>query len=221
MSSFIENTLHKGKSAGKKAKLKAEILLLERSITNRKKQFGIDLYNDLQDITCQQEFYATTDQTIDAVRPELLSLDREMRALDAKRMRAKGNLDLAEDTKREAFHVPATNWKERAANVGKGAGMVAIETKIKAELRVIHAQMHALKESFGITMYAVLENLFGSSANPIAVHSSTDDVVNQIRERYNTCKADIIEINRKIIQKEVMIDQLGIESSLRSISGGN
>jgi hypothetical protein len=219
MSSFLENALHKGKSAGKKAKLKAEILLLDRSITSRKKQFGIDLYNDLQDITCQQEFYATTDQTIDAVRPELLSLDREIRALDAKKLKAKGNLDLAEAMKREAFPVPASNWKERAANVGKGASMVANETKIKAELKVINAQMHALKESFGMKIYPILENLFGTSANPIAVHSHTDEVVNRIRERYHTCKADIIEINRKKIQKEAMIDQLGVESTLRSMSG--
>jgi hypothetical protein len=219
MSSFFENALHKGKSAGKKAKLKAEILLLERNITSRKKQFGIDLYQDLQDITCQQEFYATSDQTIATIRPELLSLDREIRALDAKRLKAKGNLDLAEAMKREAFPAPASNWKERAANVGKGASMVANETKIKAELKVINAQMLALKESFGINLYPILENLFGTSASPISVHSSTDEVVNRIRERYQTCKADIIEINRKMIQKEAMIDQLDIESSLRNVSG--
>jgi hypothetical protein len=219
MASFFENALHKGKSAGKKAKLKAEILLLDRSITSRKKQFGIDLYNDLQDITCQQDFYATTDQTITTVRPELLSLDREVRALDAKRLKVKGNLDLAEAMKREAFPTPASNWKEKAANVGKGASMVANEAKLKAELKVIYAQMQALKESFGIKLYPILENLFGTCASPISVHSSTDEVVNRIRERYHTCKADIIEINRKKIQKEAMIDQLEVESSLRSIGG--
>jgi hypothetical protein len=217
MPSFLENALHTGKTVGHKAKLKAELLLIDRSITSRKKQFGIDLYNDLQEITCQQDFYATTDQTIATVRPELLSLDREIRALESKRLQAKGNLDLVDAMKREAFPVPASNWKERAANVGKGASFVANETKIKAELKVIHAQMIALKESFGINLYPILENLFEASANPIAVHSSTDVVVNRIRELYNVCKLDIIEMNRNKIQKEAMIEQLNVESSLRRI----
>lgn len=215
---FLENALHKGKAAGQTAKLKAELLLLERSIKSRQKQFGIDLYNDLQEITCQQDFYATTDQTIATVRPELLSLDREIRALETKRLQTLGNLDIADAVRREAFPTPAMTWTDTAVNVRKGVTMAANETKLKAELTVINAQMQSFKESFGIKMYPILEELFGTSANPISVHSSTDEVVNRIRERYQTCKSDIIEINRKKIQKEAMIDKLKVESSLRSIA---
>jgi hypothetical protein len=214
---FIDNVLNRGKAVGKKAVLKTDIMILDRTIITRKKRFGIDLYTDLNDITCQQDFYATTDATISIIRPELLSLDREIRALDGKRLCAKGNLDLAQAIRREAFPSPAANWKEKAANASKGAGFAANEAKIKTEMKVIETQLNAMKEQFGIRIFPILQSHFGTSAGPTEIHSSTDAVVNRIRERYQTCKSEIIEINRKKIQKEAIIDQLDVDVSLRRI----
>ena len=214
---FIENVLHRGKSAGKKVKLKADLILLDRSIVSRKKQFGLDLYNDLNGITCQQDFYATSDATISVLRPELLSLDREIRALDNRKLNAKGNLDLAQAIRREAFPAPAANWKEKAANAGRGAGFAANEAKIKTEMKVIRTQLNAFKEDFGIRIFPILELHFGTSAGPIEIHCSTDVVVNKVRDIYQSCKSDMIEINRKKIQKKAIIDQIDVDVSLRRI----
>lgn len=214
---FFENVLNSGKAVGQKAKLKADILLLDRNIVSRKKLFGIQLYNDLSDLTCQQHFYAVNDPIIAAIRPELLALDREIRALDGKKLHAKGNLDLAQAIRREAFPVAATNFFEKASNASKTAGMVANEAKIKTELKVISGHLNALKEVFGIKIFPILQKLFGLSSGPRAIYCATDIVVNQIRERYESCKDDLIQMNRKKIQKDALIDQLGVEASLRRI----
>ena len=214
---FFENVLNSGKAVGQKAKLKADILLLDRNIVSRKKVFGIELYNDLSDLTCQQHFYAVNDPIIAAIRPELLALDREIRALDGKKLHAKGNLDLAQAMRREAFPVAATNLFEKASNASKKAGMVANEAKIMTELKVISGHLNALKEGFGIKIFPILQKLFGLSSGPRAVRCDTDIVANQIRERYESCKDDLIQMNRKRIQMDAMIDQLGVEASLRRI----
>ncbi len=109
----FENALSAGKSAGKKAKMRAELVLLDRKIPARKKAFGIDLYDKLNAMTCKQDFYSTTDQTISTLRPHLLATDREIRALSNKKLEAKGNLDIAVARRAEAFPTKATNWKEK------------------------------------------------------------------------------------------------------------
>lgn len=214
---FLDNVKSRVKGEGHKAKLKADLLLLDRNIVSRKKNLGVEIYENLRDITCQQDFYATTDATISILRPELLAIDREIRAFDNRKMIAKGNLDLAMAVRREAFPNAAVNWKEKAANASKSAKMAANETKIKAELKVIETQTNGLKESFGLKIYPILEQHFGSSTDPIPVHCSTDEVTNKIRECFKQCKDDIININRSKVAKESRINQIDVDISLRSM----
>jgi hypothetical protein len=214
---FLEDAVNRGKVVGKKTKLKAGLLLLDRNIQTRKKQFGVDLYDALQEITCQQDFYATTDKTIASIRPLLLETDREIRALDGKKLRRKGDLDLAEAVRREAFPIPATNWKEKTANAGKSTKMAANEAKLKIGLNAIQTQMYVYKETFGLKMYIVLEDLFGAFCQPLEVHCSTDEVINKIRGGYSICKDDIMVIQRKKKEKLALIDKLDVEASLRRI----
>jgi len=218
MATFFGNAINRGKGVAQKTQLKAEILLLERTIRSRKKVFGVELYNDLNEITCQQDFYATTDQTIATLRPSLLSTDREIRALSNKKLIIKGELDLIQARRAEAFPAPAANWKEKAANAAQGTGMAANEAKIRTEMKVVETQMYGLKEEFGLTVFPVLEQLFGTSSGPIGIHSSTDEVVNKIRSTYQTCKADIIVINRKILSKQALIEQVDVNVSIRNLS---
>ena len=137
--------------------------------------------------------------------------------MDAKKLHAKGNLDLAQATRREAFPVAATNLLEKASNVSKTAGMVANEAKIKTELKMISGHLNALKEGFGLKIFPILQQHLGLASGPRAVSCDTDIVANRIRERYEGCKDDLIQMNRKRIQIDAMIDQLGVEASLRRI----
>ncbi len=125
--------------------------MLDRDINKRKKAFGIYMYDMLSEITCQQDFYATSDETISMVRPLLLEADREIRALDGKKLSAKGDLDIAQAKRADAFPTPAANWKEKARNGAKGAGMAAGEAKIKTRMAVINGKIRVIKEDFGVS----------------------------------------------------------------------
>lgn len=214
---FLEDVVNHGKVVGHKARLKGSLVVLDRNIQTRKKKFGMDLYNTLQELTGQQDFYATSDRTIATIRPLLLETDREIRALDGKKLQEKGNLDLAEAVRREAFPVPAANWKEKASNAGKSTKMAANETKLKIRLNVLQARVNVQKEAFGLKIYNVLDDFFGPSSEPIAVHCATDQVINRIRAEFKKCQKDVMAIQRERKDKLAMIDQLDIDASLRRI----
>ncbi len=160
---FFEKAVNGGKRAGQKAKLKAELIMLDRDINKRKKAYGIYMYDLLSEITCQQDFYATTDETISMVRPLLLEADREIRALDGKKLSAKGDLDIAQAKRADAFPTPAANWKEKARNGAKGAGMAAGEAKIKTRMAMINGKIKLIKEDFGVsTNFSMKRNMMFS-----------------------------------------------------------
>eukprot|EP01083_Nonionella_stella_P140250 429586_1 len=162
MPKFFENALNSGKRAGQKAKLKAENIMLDRNIIKRKKSFGVYMYDVLFEYTTEQDFYATNDETVSIVRPVLLEADREIRALDGKNLVAKGDLEVAQAKRAEAFPTPATNWKEKAKNGAKGAGFAAGEAKIKTTMAVNNGKKRSIKEEFGVSarkLYIFIVNI--------------------------------------------------------------
>eukprot|EP00551_Chaetoceros_affinis_P000767 CAMPEP_0203658390 /NCGR_PEP_ID=MMETSP0088-20131115/48061_1 /ASSEMBLY_ACC=CAM_ASM_001087 /TAXON_ID=426623 /ORGANISM="Chaetoceros affinis, Strain CCMP159" /LENGTH=218 /DNA_ID=CAMNT_0050520041 /DNA_START=184 /DNA_END=840 /DNA_ORIENTATION=+ len=218
MPGVLENALNAGKTAGKKAKMRAELVLLDRKIPARKKAFGIELYDKLNAMTCNQDFYSTNDQTISTLRPHLLATDREIRALSNKKLEAKGSLDIAVARRAEAFPAKASNWKEKAANAATATGMMGNETKIKTRMALVQSQMNIIKEKFGMQVYDVLEELFGVlGTEQIPEHSATDKDVNAVKAVFRQCKGDIEEILRTKKEKLEQIDALNVDMSLRRL----
>jgi len=52
----------------KKAKLSTDIVLVDRSIDNRKRSFGVAMYDYLSPLTQSQNFYAASDKLTTLVR---------------------------------------------------------------------------------------------------------------------------------------------------------
>lgn len=218
MNGVLENAVNAGKVAGKKTKLRAELVLLDRKIPARKKAFGIEIYDELSSMTCSQDFYSTNDKTISTLRPHLLSADREIRALSNKKLQVKGDLDIAQARRAEAFPVKASNWKEKAANAATATSMISNETKFKTKMALVDSQMNAIKEKFGIQIFPILEELFSLTGTmQIPVHSPTDKDVNTIRFLFQKCITDIEELNREKRKKLEEIDSLTVDMSLRRL----
>jgi hypothetical protein len=218
MNGVFENALNAGKTAGKKAKLRADMVLLERRIPSRKKMFGIELYDELSAMTCSQDFYATNDKIISTLRPHLLATDREIRALSNKKLQVKGDLDIAKARRAEAFPVKASSWREKAANAATATSMVSNETKCKTHMAIVESQMNAIKEKFGLLVFPILDELFGplgTSQQP--VHCALDKDLNTIRFIYQQCRTDIDEIVRAKDRKMQEIDSLNVDMSLRRL----
>jgi hypothetical protein len=217
MTNFFSNAVNAGKVGAKKATTKAEIVLLDRRIPARKKRFGIDLYENLYEMTCQQDFYATSDETIAIIRPLLLATDREIRAIDTKKLRAKGELDLAKSRRASAFPEPAKDWKEKAKNAGKATSMAGNEAKIKTEMALLTNQVKLLKEKFGMDVYPVLETFFDGKTGQIPVHSETDKSSNTIRAIFQQTHADIDVVNMMKQKKRDEMDAMSVDMSLRRL----
>lgn len=213
--SFFDNVLNKATSVGIKAKLKTEIMICERNVNQRKKTFGIEMYNALSEMTCKQDFYATNDKTIATIRPILLTCDREIRSLDTKAMKGRSQLNLVQEERAQNLGSSATTWKEKARNVLDGSAMVASETKVKAELSVINMKANAIKEDFGLKLYPVLQELFEGSFRPIPVQSEIDNDVNIIRSIFSNCWTDVNKLYNEKQAKMAEIEQLDRESQLR------
>jgi hypothetical protein len=218
MPGVFENALNASKVAGKKAKIRAELALLDRKIPARKRIFGIELYDELSAMTCSQDFYSTTEETISIVRPHLLGTDREIRALSNKALQAKGDLDIAVARRAEAFPVKATNWKEKAANAATATTMRGNETKFKTRMVLVNKQMNSIKEKFGIEIYPLLEERFSvTGTQQLPVHSPTDKDVNTIRFIFQKCKTDIEEVERTKKQKREQVESMDVDMSLRRL----
>lgn len=212
--SFFDNVLNKATSAGIKAKLKTEMMICERNVNQRKKTFGIEMYNALSEMTCKQDFYATNDKTIVTIRPILLACDREIRSLDTKAMKGRSQLNLVQEERAQNTGT-ATTWKKKARNVIDGSAMVASETKVKAELSMINMKANAIKEDFGLKLYPVLQELFEGSFRPIPVESEVDNDVNIIKSIFSSCWTDVNKFYNEKQAKMAEIDRIDRESQLR------
>ncbi len=218
MPGLFENALNAGKAAGKKAKIRAEIAILERKVPARTKAFGIDLYDELSAMTCSQDFYSTTNETISLLRPYLLATDREIRALSNKELQAKGDLEIAVARRAEAFPDKAKTWKEKAANAATATGMISNETKFKTKVALVQSQINSIKEKFGLQVFTVLEAFFRPTGTAqIPVNSPTDKDVNTIRFIFQKCKTDIEEVQRNVAEKREEIDSVDVDMSLRRL----
>lgn len=212
------NALNAGKNAGRKAKIRAELLILDRRMNGRKKAFGIEIYDELSNMTCSQDFYSTSNELISLVRPHLLSADREIRALSNKQLQAKGDLEIAVARRAEAFPVKASNWKEKASNAATATGMISNETKFKTRVALVNSQMNNIKEKLGLQLFPTLDETFSNTGTgQLPVHCPTDKDVNTIRFVFQKCKTDLDEIERTKKQKLELIESMNVDMSLRRL----
>jgi hypothetical protein len=65
----------------KKAKLKADIVLIDREIVNRQRAFGVAMYDHVAPLSQSQEFYAADDPLTSLIRPPLITAQKEVQAL--------------------------------------------------------------------------------------------------------------------------------------------
>ena len=72
------------KVAAHKTKLRTDMLMIDRDIRNRKKEFGVAMYDHVSPLSQSQDFYAASDELTNILRPHLISAQKEIQALAAK-----------------------------------------------------------------------------------------------------------------------------------------
>lgn len=191
----------KGADEAKKVKIKADILLIDRSIDARKRAFGVAMYDYLSPLSQSQDFYAASDKLTEIVRPILILAQKEIQALAAKRVTQKEALAKAEAHRAASFPTKAETYGQKLMNLGKAGYLHSGETKIKTELAVTDRLIKGHKEDFGVALY----NAF-AFAEDNEGFLPTD---RQIRNVYDTCRQDLTVLEQKIKAKEDEIVELG------------
>jgi len=185
----------------KKAKMKADVLMIDRSIEIRKKAFGIAMYDYLSPLSQSADFYAASDKLTEIVRPILIISQKEIQALAARRVKQKEALAVAETQRAAAFPTKAETYGQKLVNFGKAGYLHGGETKIKTEISVTDRFIKGHKEDFGVTLY----NAF-AAAEDNEGFLPTD---RQIRNVYDTCRNDLTSFEQQKKAKEDEMVELG------------
>eukprot|EP00536_Pseudo-nitzschia_multiseries_P008656 jgi/Psemu1/319445/estExt_fgenesh1_pm.C_2230004 len=185
----------------KQGKLKADILMIERSMESRKRAFGVAMYDYLSPLSQSADFYAATDKLTELVRPNLILAQKEIQALAARRVKQKESLAMAEADRAAAFPTKAETYGQKLINFGKAGIYHGGEAKIKTELSVTDRLIKGYKEEFGVALY----NAF-SDAEDKEGFLPTD---RQIRNVYDTCRQDLTSLEQQRKSKEDEIVELG------------
>jgi hypothetical protein len=146
--------------AAQKARLNAEILLLNRKIVGRINAFGIEMYTHVAPMTESQDFYANDDdRLVQVLRPPLLTASKDIAALQNRFDSVTSQLEEAKVKRAGAFPVPAETAAEKIKNAGRATAMTANETLLRTELAVVQRQISGIQEAFGRTLYPTLAGM--------------------------------------------------------------
>eukprot|EP00568_Trieres_chinensis_P016501 CAMPEP_0183327750 /NCGR_PEP_ID=MMETSP0160_2-20130417/83927_1 /TAXON_ID=2839 ORGANISM="Odontella Sinensis, Strain Grunow 1884" /NCGR_SAMPLE_ID=MMETSP0160_2 /ASSEMBLY_ACC=CAM_ASM_000250 /LENGTH=322 /DNA_ID=CAMNT_0025495893 /DNA_START=96 /DNA_END=1064 /DNA_ORIENTATION=- len=198
--------------AAQKTKLRAEIALTERDIQNRKRQFGVEMYDHCSPLTDTQDFYAAEDRLTLTLRPPLISAQKEIAALEAQKVRCKQELSDKRTKRAGAFPMPATSIGEQALNAGKVAAMRGSEAKSRTDVAVKERQILHIKQEFGLELFDVLMMLEEN-------HGWLPPDRN-VRAIYDQCRRDMDDILKKKQHKIDKLRQLGADVNPGKGSGG-
>lgn len=187
-------------NAGKIAKLKGEILLVEREIKGRKQTFGVQLYDFVAPLASRPDFFAANDKLTDTIRGPFLAAQREIAALGIKRQKIKEDIAQAEITRRSAFPTPAATAIDKVKNAGKSAALAGNEAKLATELSMVEANINNFKQEFGVEMFAIFMHLEDTEG--------WLPTVREIRNMYDQTRQDVDKLIRKKLAKETEIVDL-------------
>jgi hypothetical protein len=189
------------KLAAHKTKLRTDMMMIDREITNRQRAFGVHMYDHVSPLSQSSDFYAATDDLTNILRPPLINAQKEILALAAKRVQLKESLAAAEAKRAGSFPQKAENAGQKLRNFGKAGVMHSGETKLKAELAIVDRQIKTHKQKFGLELYPAL-----ADAEDARGYLPTD---RQVRSIYDQTRQDIHAMQAKKSLKEEELISLG------------
>mmetsp|Transcript_106462 Transcript_106462/g.159243 ORF Transcript_106462/g.159243 Transcript_106462/m.159243 type:complete len:275 (-) Transcript_106462:104-928(-) len=189
------------KLAAHKTKLRTDMMMIDREITNRQRAFGVSMYDHVSPLSQSSDFYAATDDLTNILRPPLINAQKEIQALAAKRVQLKESLAAAEAKRAGAFPEKADTVGKKVMNFGKAGVMHSGETKIKAELAIVDRQIKSHKQKFGLELYGTL-----AEAEDTRGYLPSD---RQVRSIYDQTRQDIQAMQAKKKLKEEELISIG------------
>ncbi|GKY91804.1 hypothetical protein MPSEU_000152100 [Mayamaea pseudoterrestris] len=188
------------KNEGAKAKLQAELKLLDREVNKRQKLFGVDLY----DLLSQQaklapafmsKLQAQVKEPYDQAKHDITKLQMD-------RLHLQEQIDLVQCNADRAR--PAYTTKGHLIKAGQTIKDTGIEAKLQAQVVLLDRNIKMRKETFGVDVFTLLQanpeaaknNLIGNMAAKL---SSREQEIQKCIEK---AKHDVTFIIKKKEYKE-------------------
>jgi hypothetical protein len=144
---------HASKIAAQKTKIRADIVLIDRDVRNRKMSFGLTMYDYISPLSQHADFFSATDPLTEILRPPLILAQKEIKALAGERTKLKEAQASAQAKRAGAFPTKAETWGESFKNAGKSSVMHGSETKLKTELAMLERKINSIKQMFGVNLF--------------------------------------------------------------------
>jgi hypothetical protein len=155
---FFDNA----KGAAIRTKLKAEKALLEREMANRKRAFGIvlfDLMYAMEKGNKSTAFHVSSHY--EAAKADISEIQQRK---DVKQ----SELEKLELESRKDKHKPTDTAAQKAKAAGKWISYAGNETKLSANLALLDREMKVRKESFGLDIYDFVTSVGGEPTETLA-----------------------------------------------------
>jgi hypothetical protein len=150
------NFLNKVKSTGLKAKASAEVKLLELEGRNRKKRFGIELYQLLT--TDKTKMLGLSSGTLgpEELRAPFESARQAIAGIEAKKDIIQKDLDVLEV--KGPGTMPDETVNDKMKQAGRAVTNAGKEAKLKAERALLDREIKIRQEDFGLEAFDVVKS---------------------------------------------------------------
>ena len=200
------------KNTGVKAKLKGEIKFLEIELNNRKKKFGIDLYNMLTND--KAKMLGISSGTLKVQEPLRVAFNftkQDISSIEANKDIKQKDLDVLEV--KGASSMPNNTANDKMKIAGRAVSNASKEAKLKGEMILLDREIKILKEKFGLDVFDKLQTSEETKKKSLgskirsAVNNNTQHEID-IQGCIDVAKADVTRIDGKIKSKEFEITNL-------------
>jgi hypothetical protein len=204
MSGFFTKVKNAGKfiqGSSMKAKLKAEIALIEQNQKGRKQQLGVEMY----DLMEQKKTFGGKSETEPKVVEVFEKAEKDIAIIVEKKDAKQADIDTV--TKSRDGELPAESFQEKAKAAGNQAKNAGIRTKIQAEMALLDREIKSRKQLFGIELFDALLPMEGFTPSDT-----------EIKAIFDAAKQDIGEQQAKKDVKQEEINVLEAEQGATSAS---
>lgn len=191
MSGFFQKVKNAGvfvKAAGQKTKLKAEIALLDQNMKGRKQQFGVEMY----DLMEQKKTFGGKTETEPKVVEVFEGAGKDIALIIEKKDAKQGEIDGLGATNKD---LPAESMGEKAKKAGNQAKDAAVKTKIQAEMALLDREIKGRKQVFGVELFDAIMQLEGYEPTDTEIKAILDSAKQDIGEQQAKKDVKLEEIN--------------------------
>jgi hypothetical protein len=207
----------KAKLKGSKTKIQAENVLLKREIAGREKQFGVELYDVLEEGDTPLTGLIKTPELFSALESQLRQPYEAARADMSKLKTEKDQreTEIVTTKAQKERELPATTAGDYLTKAGGWMQSTGTETGHMAKIQLIDHKMKTRKETFGVTVFEFLVAEEGeresvkSKMNHLFSNLSTKE--KKIADCIDLAKKDVDAIKRTIRANEREIEKMEMQ----------